>query len=97
MAKLLSGMDMSIDNNNKVNNNYKERSTFLSKTSFKSTFIVFNALSCLYYLKMKQNNNLSNNMAVDPIDNSQLLYNSNVEVEDNPVSKIADSSPIKKL
>jgi len=68
MAKLLSRMDMD------VNDTIRERSTSLSRINSKSTSIVSNISSCTYHLKIEYNNNLSDNIAVDPIDSSQLLY-----------------------
>ena len=81
MAKLLSGIDMD------VNDTIRKRSTFLSRMTFRSIFIVSNILSYIYYLKIEYNNDLPNNIAVDSIDSSQLLYSGDVKAEGNLVSK----------
>ena len=81
MAKLLSGIDMD------VNDTIRKRSTFLSRMTFRSIFIVSNISSYIYYLKIEYNNDLSNNIAVDSIDSSQLLYSGDVKAEGNLVSK----------
>jgi len=64
MAKLPSRMDMD------VNDTIRRRSTSLSRMTSRSASIVSNISSCIYHLKMECNNNLPNNMAVDPIDSS---------------------------
>ena len=48
----------------------RERSTFSSKTSSRNAFIVSNALSIPYYLRMKINNVLLDKITVEPIDSS---------------------------
>jgi len=91
MAKLLSGMDMD------VNDIIRGRSTSLSRMTSRSASIVSNILSCIYHLKMEHNNDLPDNMAVDPIDSSQLLYSRDDEAEGNLVSKKAsDPSSAKE-
>ena len=55
--------------------------------TFRSIFIVSNISSYIYYLKIEYNNDLSNNIAVDSIDSSQLLYSGDVKAEGNLVSK----------
>ena len=89
IAYLLSDMEMNI------NDIIRERFTSLSKTTSRSASIVFNALSCTYYLKMECNNNLLDNMAVDPIDSSQLSYSNNVKRRSNLVSKAANPNPTR--
>ena len=81
MAKLPSGIDIDIDDT------IRKRSTFLSRMTFRSIFIVSNILSYIYYLKIEYNNDLPNNIAVDSIDSSQLLYSGDVKAEGNLVSK----------
>ena len=76
MAKLPSGIDIDINDTN------RKRFTFLSRMTSRSIFIISNILSCIYHLKIKWNNNLPDNMAVDPIDSSQLLYSGEVKVKD---------------
>ena len=81
MAKLPSGIDMDVDDT------IRKRSTFLSRMTFRSIFIVSNISSYIYYLKIEYNNDLPNNIAVDSIDSSQLLYSGDVKAEGNLVSK----------
>ena len=81
IAKLPSGIDIDIDDT------IRKRSTFLSRMTFRSIFIVSNISSYIYYLKIEYNNDLPNNIAVDSIDSSQLLYSGDVKAEGNLVSK----------
>ena len=82
-------MNMDMDNNN------RKRFTSSSRITSKSTSIISNILSCAYHLKMEYNNNLLDNITVDPIDSSQLSYKDNVKIEDNSVSKAANSISMK--
>ena len=91
ITNLPSGMDMDINNNN------RGRSTFSSRITSRSAFIISNISSCAYHLKMECNNNLLDDMAVDLIDSSQLLYKNNIKSKDNLVSKAADSISTKNL
>ena len=81
IAKLPSRMDMDI------NDTIRKRSTFLNRITSRNISIISNILSCTYHLKMEHNNDLSDDMAVDPINNSQLLYSGDVEAKGNLVSK----------
>jgi len=80
-----------------VNNNNREKSTSSSRMISRSVFIISNVLSCTYYIRIECNNDLSNNMAVNPIDSSQLSYKDNFESKDNLVSKTTIPIPIKEL
>ena len=48
---------------------------------------LFPTYHLIYYLKIEYNNDLPNNIAVDSIDSSQLLYSGDVKAEGNLVSK----------
>ena len=96
MAKTPSRMNMNINNCNTVIKNQRERSSFSSNTISRSALVILNTLSELYYQKMKQYNNLLDNIIVDSIDCSQLSYNNKNEGEGNPVSKAANSNTAKK-
>jgi len=80
-----------------VNNNNREKFTSSSRMISRSVFIISNVLSCTYYIRIEYNNDLSNNMAVNPIDSSQLSYKDNFESKDNLVSKTTIPIPIKEL
>ena len=76
--------------------NTNRRTIFSSKITFKSISIISNILSYTYYIRIKCNNNLLNNMNVNPIDSFQLLYKNDIKAEGNLVSKIADLISVKK-
>jgi len=84
MAHLPSNADM------EVKNNIRGRSTSSNKTTSRSISVSSAALLCAYHLRMEYNNNLSDEMEVDPINSSQLSYSDNIEREGNPVSKATD-------
>ena len=46
---------------------------------------------------MEYNNNLSDEIEVNPINSSQLSYSDNIEREGNLVSKITDLDPTRDL
>ena len=91
IADLLSRTDMDINDNN------RERFTSSSRTTSKSISIISNILSCTYHLRMECNNDLLDNMVVDPIDSSQLSYKDNVKTKDNLVSKVTNLISVKDL
>ena len=92
MTKLLSRIDIDVNDTN------RERFTSLSTMTSRSVSIVSNISSCMYHLKMEHNNNLPDDIAVDLIDSSQLLYSGDVEVEGNLINKkVSDLTSTKEL
>jgi len=71
MNSLLSTLEMNI---NSINNydNVRERTHSPSNISTRSTSVVSQASSLLYYERMVINNNLSDKKIVEPINSSQL-------------------------
>ena len=87
MIKLPSGTDMDVDDDNN-----RGRSTSSSRTTSRSAYVS----SCAYHTRMEPNNDLPDDMAIDPIDSSQLSYKDDFESEGNPVSKATDPTPAKE-
>ena len=90
IAHLPSATDMDIDNIT------RGRSTSSSKMNSRSISIVSNTSSILYYLRIEINNNLPDEITVEPIDSFQLSYQDDVEGGNNLVSEVADPGSTRK-
>jgi len=80
-----------------IEDNIRRRFTSLSKTTSRSISISSIALSCAYHLEIEYNNNFPDEIEVDLIDSSHLLYSNDVERRGNSVSKATDPGPTKSL
>jgi len=69
-----------------IEDNIRRRFTSLSKTTSRSISISSIALSCAYHLEIEYNNNFPDEIEVDLIDSSYLLYSNDVERRGNSVS-----------
>jgi len=75
MNSLPSTLKMDIDSIDNYNN-VRRRAYFPSNISTRSISVVSQASSLPYHERMVINNNLSNKEIIEPIDSSQLSYNS---------------------
>ena len=83
------GMDLSFRN---ISDNYDEvrdRTAFPNLQSFKASFISSSKSLVAYHVRMENNNNLEDNVNMEPINNFQLSYVIPME-QDNQVSTMAD-------
>jgi len=82
-------MEMDIDNFDNYND-VRGRYHSLSNVSSRSTSVISKASSIPYHKKMVINNDLPNEEFMEPVDSSQLSYNSN-DQERNHISMVTNT------